>query len=81
MDYTNYTAYTDYTIAKEKEAGNSTTTLLIQRINKRTRPMPQAQPCNPVESGWGGQHRAGFCIKKSELIISDELACSTYCQC
>ena len=22
-----------------------------------------------------------FCIKKSEPIISDELACSTYCQC
>ena len=53
-DYTNYTAYTDYTIAKGKEAENRIGAWPIRRINKQTRPMMQAQSCNPAESDGKG---------------------------
>ena len=76
-NYTNYTAYTDYTIAKGKEVENRIPTLLIRSINRRPRPITQAQSCNPVELGKKGRHWAGICIKQREPVISDKLACCT----
>ena len=75
--YTDYTPYTQYTINLGETTYNRILAFLIQRIYKQTRPMLQAQSCNPAEYGGKGRHRAGICIKKGEPIISDKLACST----
>ena len=80
-NYTDYTPYTRYTANLEKSTGIEIPARLIRKIYKRTRPVMQAQACIPSEYGGQGRQIAGFCIKKSEPIISDELACSTYCQC
>ena len=76
-NYTNYTSYTEYTISLRAGVERLYLAWLIQTNNKRTRPMMQAQSCNPAEYGGKGRHRAGICIKKGEPIISDKLACST----
>ena len=76
-DYTPYTPYTPYTANPEKSTGIEIPAWLIRTIYKQTWPMMQAQSCNPAEYGGKGRHRARFCIKKGEPIISDKLACST----
>ena len=76
-DYTQYTDFTQYTINLGETTYNRILAFLIQRIYKQTRPMLQAQSCNPAEYGGKGRHRAGICIKKGEPVISDKLACST----
>ena len=50
-NYTDYTPYTRYTANPENSTGNEIPAWLIRKIYKQTRPMMQAQACNPVESG------------------------------
>ena len=76
QNYTPYTDYTLYTMTPEKSDGTRCWVWLIRSNNKRTRPMMQAQACNPVESGPIKRQIPDICTKQREPIISDKLACS-----
>ncbi len=61
-NYTDYTPYTRYTANLEKSTGIEIPVWLIRKFYKRSRPMMQAQSCNPAETGrkrqkWPKMHK------------------------